>query len=68
MIDIINKFFNTIYVLITNLFTGIKTFFETIILVPTVAPWLINIIPSVFIGLASLGVAFVVVKIIKDLL
>lgn len=68
MIDALFGFFDTIYVFLTNMVTGIKTFFETIILVPTLAPWLINIIPAVFVNLAFLGVGFIIVKIIKDLL
>lgn len=68
MIDAIAGFFTNIYDAVSGIIENITMFFKTVVLIPSIAPWFTALVPTIFVPALALGVTFVVVKIIKDLL
>lgn len=68
MIQGILDFFTNLY----NFFTGINErviqIVKTLGIITHLGPWSVSLIPTVFAGMAAIGIAMVVIKIIKDLL
>lgn len=68
MIQGILDFFTNVYDAISGIFSNITQFFKTLLVIPTLGTWATALIPDIFVAALALGLAFVVVKIVKDLL